>query len=180
MWYVTQTTAGKEFDAIRKCRKALDEKMASHIFTPVSETMIKIKGEWRLTQNPIFPGYVFIETTAEQKTLEKLFWRIPGTVTPVRVGGGFYPIREDEEEFLRSLMDEEYHIRISTGYIVDDRLVIQNGPLDGQTEQITKINRHTRSAIMEVSLWREIRTVKVGLKVIARLTGEEYKQLQSA
>ena len=180
MWYVTQTSVDKEYESIEKCRRALDESVVSRIFTPVSEMMKKYQGEWHITNSVLFPGYIFLESDTDSRTLEKLLWRIPGVVTPVKIGGGFNPITKEEEIFLREMMDENYHVRFSTGYIVDNQLVIKHGPLDGKTALVRKIDRHKRLAMMDVSIFQETKIVKVGLEVVAKLTGEEYAQMKSA
>lgn len=174
MWYVAQTDIGAEHDAMVKCRNALDLQVAAQIFTPTSEKMKKYQGQWHLTDSVMFPGYIFIESDEDSETLEKLLWRIPNVVTPVKIGGGFNPITKEEEDFLREMMDDRYQIRISTGYIVDDELVIKYGPLFGKAALIRKIDRHKRLAVMDVSLWKETRSVNVGLEVLAKMTGEEY------
>lgn len=180
MWYVARAPIGTEHDAVSKCRKALDTQIAPWIFTPVGEFLKKYNGEWHLTQNVMFPGYIFIESSEASDKLEKLLWRIPDVVTPVTIGGGFYPITDDEETFLQEMMDKDSVVRMSTGYIVDDRLVIKWGPLQNKTKQIRKIDRHKRWAYVDVSLWQECRSVRVGMEVVARLTAEEYEGMGKA
>ena len=176
MWYVVQTMVDREDSAIEKCRIALDEKVATRVFTPKCQLPRKFHGEWKNIEKVAFPGYVFIESDSSAE-LEKLLMRIPSVVTPVRIGGGFYPIRKDEEAMLRKMMDANDCIRSSSGYIVDEKLVVEKGPLQHFAEMVKKIERHKRWADVEVILFEECKYMRVGLEVKARITGEEYREM---
>lgn len=177
MWFVVQTAEGKEPAVIEKCKKAIPTAVAKVIFSPRYEYMQRYEGAWHVLEGTLFPGYIFIESE-EQVELEKYLERIPGAVTPVCIGGGFYPVRKDEEEFLRSMFDATYCIRYSLGYIVDEKLIVEKGPLFGKVQNITKIDRHKRSAVFILHLFDKERKVKVGLEVPARLTSEEYQKMK--
>lgn len=116
---------------------------------------------------------MFIESNLPNE-LEKQLKRIPTTVVPVRIGGGFNPIYEEERAILKMLMDENNCIRMSCGIIVDDRLIVEKGPLNNCQTYITRIDRHKRIAELGIELWKEPRRIKAGLEVRAKLTAEEY------
>lgn len=177
MWYVVQTTSGQEDTAVEKCRKAIPTAIATKIFSPSYECMRRYLGAWHIKIQKLFPGYVFIESE-DAKELEKCLENISGVVTPVVIGGGFYPIREDEQELLSEMFDPVYCIRYSLGYIVDEKLIVEEGPLLGKAEYVKKIDRHKRIAFMLIHLFGEEKRIEVGLKVPARLTGEEYREMK--
>ena len=133
----------------------------------------RYSGKWNLEEDWLFPGYVFIESNLPNE-LEKQLKRIPTTVVPVRIGGGFNPIYEEERAILKMLMDENNCIRMSCGIIVDDRLIVEKGPLNNCQTYITRIDRHKRIAELGIELWKEPRRIKAGLEVRAKLTAEEY------
>ncbi|QWT54157.1 antiterminator LoaP [Eubacterium sp. MSJ-33] len=168
MWYVVQVMNGTEAAAIEKCRHAISRNLATHIFTPTCEKMKKYAGEWQIVTEVLFRGYVFIESDASADSLLDELAHIPSVVMPVQIGGGFYPIREDEELFLRSLMDEKGCICLSTGHIVEGNLLIDQGPLDGKTAWVKKIDRHKRVAELEILLWQVVRRIRVGLEVTSK------------
>lgn len=176
MWYVVQTAIGREQDAVEKCRSALEEEIASRIFTPRCKLPRKFQGEWQSVEKVAFPGYVFVESDSPAE-LEEMLLRIPGVVTPVRIGGGFYPIRSDEEAVLRQLMDENDCICASEGYLVDQKLMVNKGPLKPFAEKVKKIDRHKRFAEVEIILFEECRQMRVGLEVKGRVTMDEYLEL---
>lgn len=176
MWYVVQTVSGREQAAMEKCRNALDQGTAVKIFSPVCQLEKKYQGEWKNADRIAFPGYVFIESDCPNELEDKLK-RIPSVVTPVRIGGGFHPIRRDEEAVLKQMMDGNDCIRVSVGYLVDQKLVIVKGPLEGFTEAVRWIDRHKRVADVEVLLFNERRKMRVGLEVKAKMTAEEYREM---
>ena len=179
MWYVVQTMVDREEPAIEKCRTALDREVATRVFTPKCQLPRKFHGEWQNIEKVAFPGYVFIESDSPAE-LEKLLMRIPSVVTPVRIGGGFYPIRTNEEMVLRKMMDANDCIRSSVGYIVDEKLVVEEGPLQHFAGLVKKMERHKRWADVEVILFEECKYMRVGLEVIARLTAEEYREMRES
>ena len=81
---------------------------------------------------------------------------------------------------LRRMMDENDCIRFSVGYLVDQVLIVKEGPLQGFTEAVRWIDRHKRAALVEISLFNERRKMKVGLEVKAKLTAEEYQQMMQS
>lgn len=176
MWYVVHSAEGTEDAVIEKCKNAIPADVASKIFSPNHEFMRRYQGAWHIKEGRLFPGYIFIESEKPEELL-KCLERISGTVKPVCIGG-FIPIRKDEEEFLQSMMDETYCIRYSLGYIVDDELIVENGPLCGKTGCVRKIDRHRRIAKISFCLFNEEKSAEVGLQVPARLTGEEYQKMK--
>ena len=178
MWYVVQCVSGREAAAIEQCRNALDAKLAPKIFSPTCQFQKKYEGLWHTVEQIAFPGYIFIESSRPEE-LEKLLQRISGVVAPVRIGGGFYPVREEEEAFLQAMLDERDCICFSVGYLVDGKLVVSQGPLQEKGDFVRRIDRHKRIAELGLSLFGEEKRVKVGLEVKAKLSGEEWLEKSS-
>ena len=74
---------------MEECRNALPENLAARIFAPRYQYRKKYQGQWHTEEAAAFPGYVFIESENPTE-LEEALERIPHTVTPVRIGDGFY------------------------------------------------------------------------------------------
>lgn len=148
--------------------------VADKIFSPSYEGMHKYQGEWHIEINKLFPGYVFIQSeNADQ--LETYLEHLSGTVTPVQIGGGFYPIRIEEQAFLMEMLDTDECVRYSLDYIVDGKLVVERGPLSGKTDHVRK-----RIANLTIRLFGQDRQIRVGLEIPARLTVAEYQQQKAA
>ena len=178
MWYIAHTTAGRELDAVDKCRKAIPEDIAAKVFSPIWQHAKKYEGTWHLDDDILFAGYIFIESDSDSKTLEKLLWRIPNVVSPVRIGGDFNALNKEEEQYLRQLMDEYNYIAMLYGYIVDNQLMIYKGPLSGWSDMVKRIDRHKRIADIEVYLWHQPKRVRVGLEIIDKITNTDINSFE--
>lgn len=54
IWHIAHTTAGRELDAVEKCRKALPDDIASRVFSPVWQHAKKYEGSWHLDDDILF------------------------------------------------------------------------------------------------------------------------------
>lgn len=176
MWYVVQVTAGDEESMREKCRQAIPSVVCPSIFVLKYNQMKKYKDVWKSERRILFPGYLFFDTNSP-KEVEKRLSVFQSLAKPVCIGGGFYPIREDEEAFLEDITDEQYIVQSSVGYLVDNVLVVTKGPLCNLTDSVKRIDRHKRLAELSVALWGEERKVRVGLEVVARVTAKEFDTL---
>ena len=174
MWHVVHTMSGREESAMEKCRVAVGE-TAKRFILPKCQFNRRCHGESKLIENVAFPGYFFIDSDTP-KELEKMLSRIPGVVTPVRIGGGFNPIRKEEEDVLLRMMNENDLIEASVGNVVDGKLIVDEGPLKGLEGRVRKYERHDRWADVEMPLFEVCKSMKVGLQVVAKMTAEEYQK----
>ena len=172
MWYVVHTAIGGEESAIEQCKIALGD-VAKRFILPKCQFNRRWHGEYKMIEKVAFPGYFFIDSD-DPKALEELLMRIPSVVTLVRIGGGFNPIRIEEQKIIEQMMDENDLIKASVGNIVNGKLIVEVGPLKGLEDCVRKIERHDRWADLEMELFEECRMMKVGLEIKARLTEEEY------
>ena len=62
MWYVIQTTTGKEEELVAGIHAVLAGKGYRDCFVIKAEWLKRLGGTWRLKVCPLFPGYVFMET----------------------------------------------------------------------------------------------------------------------
>ena len=172
MWYVVHTAIGGEESAIEQCKIALGD-VAKRFILPKCQFTRRYHSEYKMIEKVTFPGYFFI-VSDEPKELEELLMRIPSVAEPVRIDGGFHPIKKEEEEILQRMMDEDDLIRASIGNLIDGKLIVEEGPLKGLEDKVKKFNRHDRWANLEVELFEDCGMMKVGLEIKARLTEEEY------
>ncbi len=179
MWYVVQVRSGSEESMCGKCRQAVSQKICPSVFVPGYIQKKKYSGVWRNEQKVLFPGYLFFDTEEPEELLKQLDV-FAGTVKPVCIGGGFYPIHDTEQAFLQSMMDGSHIVEQSVGYEVDGKLVVISGPLQDKSEGVLFIDRHKCIARLQVRLWGEPQKVTVGLEVISKLTSEEFEALENA
>ena len=161
MWYVIQTVGGQE-QAVR----ALIERHLSgegdgqveQCFIPMRERTVKRGGEWKLVQEKLFPGYVFVVTEDARKLLQNLktlprFTRLLGTGA-----SEFVPLQPEEIAFLQRFEDSGHIARLSKVEVVEGgRIRILSGALLNCEGMITKVHLHKRVA--------EVRTQFMGRTV---------------
>ena len=177
MWYVIQVAEGTEENIIPKIGRALENVPDCNFIVPKYISNRRYQGMWHEEIKVLFPGYMFVDTVHSEEVLEGLKVSAQrGEYRPVCIGGGFYPIRKEEQEFLLSMMNNRYEIELSVGNIVDGRLIVDAGPLKNRSSSVCRIDRHKRTAELVLTLWGEKRRVKVGLQVKERLTGDEYRR----
>lgn len=177
MWYVIQVKCGSEVDICKKCRQALPISVCSDIFVPKFQKLMKFKDIWKKEERILFPGYVFVKSEKPQE-VKRYLKPLNAIVRPVSIGGGFYPIRKEEETFLQNVMDKNYVLNTSKGYVVDGSLVVTQGPLIRYADYVKRFDRHKRIGELEIALWGEKRKVMVGLEVVARVTAAEFESVR--
>lgn len=86
----------------------------------------------------------------------------------LRVGDDIMPISEKEEDVIRRLINKEHIVEMSRGYIKGDKVVVEEGPLVGLEGIIKQINRHKRTAKIELQLEDKTINVIVGLEIVSK------------
>ena len=168
IWYVLRVETGHEDRAEKELREQLGSEALCDICVPRSEYKRKFRGEWKLVQGVLFPGYIFVQT-CDVYALHAVLPKISGMTYIIKNDSGFLPLDEKGLNFLRAfrLFDDDL-IEFSEGYIEGDEVFITKGPLQGQTAYIAKINRHKRIAILRVNMMGRDVEVKVGLEILVK------------
>jgi len=111
----------------------------------------------------LFPGYVFIATPKDERFVlmntKKTLERINGVHFFLSYKDGFFDgvhqksefvMREYERNNLARLMNDEFIVDYSKGYIEGDRVRIASGPFEGCEGLIKKVNRRKMTAIVSM------------------------------
>ncbi|MBO5552544.1 MAG: antiterminator LoaP [Lachnospiraceae bacterium] len=171
MWYVLKVAEGKEDTACETCRKAFPAGCRAEVFVPCYARPYHRDGEWKEIMKALFPDYIFVDTDKDgaEAVKEIVSKRIPHTAQTVCVGDEFVPIYEEEQRFLESLMDKDHIVTVSNGNIVDDRVVVDEGPLRQYSDKVCWYDRHKRMANIEMTLLGVTRRIKIGLVLANRI-----------
>ena len=171
MWYVLKVAEGKEDTACETCRKAFPAEFHTGVFVPYYARPYHRDGEWKEIMKALFPGYVFVDTDkAGAETVKEIVTkRIPHTAQIVCVGDDFVPIYQEEQDMLENLMDTEHIVAVSNGNIVDDKVVVDEGPLRQYSDKVCWYDRHKRMANIEMTLLGITRRIKIGLVLANRI-----------
>ena len=56
MWYVIQTSTGREEKIKQECEQRISKDVLSHCVLPLYEEKIKYKGQWHIQKKKLFSG----------------------------------------------------------------------------------------------------------------------------
>lgn len=168
MWYVIQTRTGQEEEILLFFDCMISKELFQKCFIPKGEWLKRLGGEWQLKINPLFPGYVFVET----ETPEELFLELKAVPKLTKILGNgayeFIPLRPEEEEFLRRIMGEDgdFVVKVSTIQVSEDGVAtVADGILKQFEKDIVRFNLRKRFALVRVFMLGEERTVIFGLRL---------------
>lgn len=172
MWYIIQTVGGQE-QAVRKLIEhqlsGADTGLVEQCFIPMRERTVKHGGEWKLVQEKLFPGYVFVVTEDVQKLLQNLksiprFTRLLGTGA-----NEFVPLRPEEIAFLQRFDDSDHIARLSKVEVAEgNRIRILSGALLNCEGMITKVHLHKRVAEVRVQFMGRTVNLYLGFELLGR------------
>ena len=167
-WYVIQVKTGNEEKIKDICQRLIPKEILIECFIPKTKRVRKIRGSFHEREEILFKGYVFVISDAIDDLYQSL--KLIPELTKVlgNDGSNILPILKEEAIFLLKFGKEDHIVDISKGYIIGSKIMITTGPLVGNEGIIRKIDRHKRIAYIEVKLFDQITTVKVGLEIISK------------
>lgn len=167
MWYVIQVRTGTEEDIKLQCERRIPSEIMERCYIPYYERKRKIRGTWHMEQRILFPGYVFVISDA----LEELFMGLKsviGLTKLIGTGREIIPLTEQEVLLMQRLGNNDGLVELSCGVIQGGRTVITSGPLKGLEGCIRHIDRHKRTAKLELELMGRIVETQVGLEILEK------------
>lgn len=177
MWYVIQVPTGREELTKDLCTDRLDSVHYNEIFILKYVKKIKKNGIWREVTRMLFPGYIFVDTDDIVSVKQDLTGVKTMTIV-LGSDGEPVPVSPEERSFLQSLIDENYVVRMSAGFIIGDEIALISGPLRNTKGIIKRVDRHKRQAVIDVELFGGVNSATVGLEVIKKVSGEEFDRMK--
>jgi transcriptional antiterminator NusG len=167
--------SGREESVVRDFEKRFKEHNFK-AFIPTREVIFRKNGRNQKEKEPMFPGYVFVETVMSGKEfLEKTtsFVRVSdGIMRVLRYGGtDDIAIRKEEMRILQYLLGDKRCVETSTGFKEGDKIIITAGVLKGHESIIKRVNAHKREATIEIEFMGGMRLSTVGLEIIEKHEG---------
>lgn len=149
-WYLLRMPRGREASICSELKRLLPESVLKDTFVLRKEHWMKRGGVWFLEPVNMYRGYAFA-VLADAAGLARALSRL---TLPVELVGtetrSWAPLADEAAAWYASAMDASHVIRSSTAVIVDGVLHVQSGPLVGQEERISKIDRHRRRCTVRV------------------------------
>lgn len=149
-WYLLRMPQGREASICNELKRLLPESVLTDAFILRREHWMKRGGVWFLEPKNMYRGYA-IAISSDAAGLAKAISRL---TLPVELVGtdtrSWAPLSDEAASWYASVTDGSHVIRSSTAVIVDGVLHVQSGPLVGQEERISKIDRHRRRCTVRV------------------------------
>ncbi len=169
MWYAIWTSTGSEQKLCSWITDYVSEDLYDEVFVPLIEKNQKVKGEWKTKQKPLFPGYMFVETDEQRiKVLSKKLKQSDQFAVILSNDGEFSHIGEEETYLIENAYRNNGIIGSSIGMIEGDNIKILSGPLIGLEGAIRYIDRHKRTAAIEINMFGRTSRVNIGLEIISK------------
>lgn len=167
-WFVVQVFRGQEDFFIDRL-KGFDE---FEVFTPKQVQLLKRKEKLLKVIKPLFPGYIFVATDNDFTEFMQFYQQFivihVGCVRLLRYKDDVEALYPHERAFIERFVNKDRIIDSSFGFIEGDRIRIVEGPLIGNESLIKKINRHKRTALIEITLFGEIQAIELSCEIIIK------------
>lgn len=111
MWYVVQTTVGSEKQIAEKLNRVYSEHAENPCFVLLKERTWRREGIYQIGVEPMFPGYIFVDTEDPQR-LEENVHRLAGKAQ-LLMDGQVFAIESSEEMLFKELIrgDSQHTVR---------------------------------------------------------------------
>lgn len=167
MWYVIQVRSGTEREIVKQCQSVISQTVLERSFLPCFEEMKRYQGAWHKEQKLLFPGYVFL-ISEDPEQLYRSLKQVIGLTKLLKTGDQIISLTEAEIRFLLKFGGKDQLVKMSTGFVEQERVVILEGPLKGMEGYVCKVNRHKRKAELHLSMFGRELKVQVGLEIVAK------------
>ena len=148
--------------------KALKKNKYMEAFVPKWEYYRRDKESWET--KPMFPGYILIKSDLTQEEFDFEISKIPelkdGVIRQLKYKDTS-ALREEEIDMLEKLLDEDFILQLSFGYIENGKAIIYKGPLKYYENNIVKVDKHNRIAYLDISCME--RYIKAGLFITGKI-----------
>ncbi len=156
-WYAVYTVVRHEKTVASDLKKKQIE-----TFLPLTEVVSQWKDRKKRVSLPLFPGYLFVNTTLDYR-LNIL--ATPGIVRILGTSGTPAPIPDDQIESIRKLLDSKVpfdpHPYLREGKMV----IVTHGPLQGIIGRIVE-RRGSNKLILSVDLIKRAISVEVDVEIV--------------
>lgn len=153
IWYLLKCPEEIEREYIEKCQKLPESENSQDIICFQYQRMYRYGGRWHLETRRLLPGCIFLSEAKAMGMKEEIKEDARISLVPCKVNS------------LKSLCSQGNLIGISRGIIKEGVTMVDSGPLKGREYLIRKINRHKRTAQLEVSFADNDTRITVGLEI---------------
>ena len=168
MWYVLRCKQGEEQSILYSLKQHLSDRILKEAFVFTYDRMKRYHGQWHVESLAMFPNYIFLESDYGE-ALSRELEPYRGIVHVMEDHEILWQVYSEEEKFLRFLCGQEHHLDLSRGYIRNGITHVNEGPLRGLENRIQKIDRHKRTARLQVPMEHRLAgTILAGLEIVEK------------
>lgn len=166
--FVVQVIGGQEDQAAALIAE-IAQGAVEDCFVPKREVAHRKSGQWHHILEKLFPGYVFVRTSAPEQVREVL-GRVPAfTRMLTSAGDTCLPLTADEVAWINATTNVDTHVmKMSKGVIEGDRVMVTRGPLKGHEALIARIDRHKRLAWVDMDMFGRHKRFELGWRLYPR------------
>lgn len=163
--YALHVTPGHERSMLTRVSRISGDSL-SDIFRLSVEFERRRAGQWARELEPLYPGYLFLEV-ADMAAFERQLTISTEYARLLRVGRDAAPLRPEEALVVSGLGGREHVVRMSSGVVEDGRLRVVAGPLAGNEQLVSRVDRHKRKAWLSCGL-ECAGVTRVGLSIASK------------
>lgn len=172
-WYILRTFQDQEDEAASLVRRVIPQSICSLCRIPRKLKVFRVSGEFRLVEDIMFPGYLFVKTAEPEKLQSEL--------KKSREFPQFFPfgknamgedeltaVEKEDLAFLQKVCGMELQSVMGVSDVLlgeNKKIVKARGALEHYVHQIVRQNLHRRFAVAEVPLFNRKQTVLFGIRL---------------
>jgi len=162
IWYLLKCPEGYEADYTKRCPELVAPQELMEVVCFKYQRMMRYGGKWHLENRMLLPGYIFLSgtevmaTNGDYKESKGGKERSPSVLVPLIPCGIPYA---------REMCQKGDLVGLSKGIIRNGKPIVTSGPLKGREGLIRKIDRHKRTAEIEIPFVGDKKQVTVGLEI---------------
>ena len=165
--YVLQVITGKEMQV----QKTLEGLVGSddRIIYPRRELIQRKRGRRHKKVQPLFPGYLFWDTTESPELKISETIRLPNVIRFLPGNNSIIPVSQDDADLLKPfLRGSGLTTLVNLRFNENDRVVILDGPLKGQEGKIVKVDRRRRRMRVRLNLYNTGHLIDFGYRDLGK------------
>jgi DNA-binding Xre family transcriptional regulator/transcription antitermination factor NusG len=172
-WFVLFVRTGEEKNVVRRVQRKLDADKYN-VFVPTKDRRFRSGGKDTVSKVIWLSGYVFIAALVDEaeliEAISPLVFIDPKIIKVLTNGSptdGFMLTAHDKA-IMTALLDADFNIPALEAVFVGDKVKITDGVLNGLDGRVTRVNKHRRSALLEVNLFGGVIKCEVMLEILAK------------
>lgn len=163
-WYALFVTTGREENVVE--RLGVYFKESEFVSLVPKRALIEYKaGRKQKLIKKLFPGYVLVNTVMDPRIYYKLK-NIPDLIRILSCGEYYTKIPEEEMTDIRRLLGEGDVVDCSQVYLVDSKVVVKSGPLQGYEGLIRKVDKRKQRIKIVMNFMGVPKEIDLGIEVL--------------